>query len=195
MTAERTAFAREIHDTVSHAVGLIAVQAAAAEVSWPGDPAVTRQALGVITATATAALADLDRLPPDRPTRPRRPADLAELIDRIRAGGTPVRVVGLELIPRARLDVAYRVLQESLTNMLRHGDGASAEVAVRLDDDLRIMIDDDGATEAPTGRGYGLIGLAERVGFAGGTVRAGPGSGGGYRVEVTLPPAADRVVT
>ncbi|WP_395727911.1 sensor histidine kinase [Nakamurella sp.] len=201
LAAERAAFAREIHDTVSHAVGLIAVQAAAAEVSWPGQPAAARQALGVIAATTTAALADLDRLPPRRAARPRQPADLVELIERIRAAGTPVRATGLGLIPPARLDVAYRVLQESLTNVLRHGDGAAAQVTVTTDDvdDLRIAIVDagpaGGADDAPARRGYGLIGLAERVGFAGGTLRAGPGPDGGYRVEVTLPAVTDRVVT
>ncbi len=200
LAAERTAFAREIHDTVSHAVGLIAVQAAAAEVSWPGDPAATRQALGVIAATATAAHADLVRLSPHRPARPRRPADLCELIDRIRAGGTQVRVVGLELIPPARLDVAYRLLQETLTNVLRHGGGAAAEVSVAVGEDLRIVVADAGGDGSGSGdpvarRGYGLIGLAERVSFAGGSMIAGPGPAGGYRVEVTLPPVADRVVT
>ncbi len=199
LAAERAAFAREIHDTVSHAVGLIAVQAAAAEVSWPGQPAATRQALDVIAATTTAALADLDRLEPRRPARPRQPCDLSELIDRIGAAGTAVRVAGLDLVPPARLDVAYRVLQESLTNVLRHGGGTAARVTITVDGDLRIVVDDDGAAEgsgdAPARRGYGLIGLAERVGFAGGTLHAGPGPGGGYRVEVTLPVVADRVGT
>ncbi|HOZ59946.1 MAG TPA: histidine kinase [Nakamurella multipartita] len=199
LAVERTAFAREIHDTVSHAVGLIAVQAAAAEVSWPGHPAATRQALGVIAATTTAALADLDRSSPRRPPRPRRPGDLVELIDRIRAAGTTVRVAGLDLVPPARLDVTYRMLQESLTNVLRHGGGATAQVTITVDDDLRIVVDDDGSADGPgdppARRGYGLIGLAERVGFAGGTLRAGPGPGGGYRVEVTLPAVVDRVAT
>lgn len=199
LAAERTAFAREIHDTVSHAVGLIAVQAAAAEVSWPGHPAATRQALGVIAATTTAALADLDRTSPRRPPRPPRPDDLSELINRIRAAGTPVRVAGLDLVPPARLDVAYRMLQESLTNVLRHGGGATAQVTITVDDGLRIVVDDDGPADGPgdppARRGYGLVGLAERVGFAGGTLRAGPGPDGGYRVEVTLPPVGDRVGT
>ncbi len=195
LVAERTAFAREIHDIVSHAVGLIAVQAAAAEVSWPGNPAATRRALEVIAATATATRADLGRLPPPGPAQARRPADLAALIERIRAGGTPVRATGLDLIPIERLDLAYRVLQESLTNVLRHGVGAAAQVSVAVGDDLRIVVTDDGAGAASAGRGYGLIGLAERVGFAGGSMTAGPGPAGGYRVEVVLPPAADRVVT
>jgi len=113
----------------------------------------------------------------------------------IRAGGTPVRATGLDLIPIERLDLAYRVLQESLTNVLRHGGGAAAQVRVAVGDDLRIVVTDDGVGAVSAGRGYGLIGLAERVGFAGGSMTAGPGPAGGYRVEVVLPPAADRVVT
>lgn len=202
LAAERAAFAREIHDIVSHAVGLIAVQAAAAEVSWPADPDATRRALRLIAATATATLADLDRLPPAGSARSRRPADLVELVDRIRSAGTPVRAAGLDRIPAAHLDLAYRVLQESLTNVLRHGAGAAAQITVSDGDRdgpgaVRITVLDGGTPGAPgeaaTRRGYGLIGLAERVGFAGGTLRAGPAADGGYRVEATLPPAGDRV--
>lgn len=196
LLAERAAFAREIHDSVAHAVGLIAVQAAAAEVSWPANPAAVDRSLHVVEDTAAGTLHDLDRLPPRTPARPRARADIEQLIDRIRAAGTPVRVAGLALIPAESLDIAYRVIQESLTNVLRHSAGAAATVTVGAGAELEITVADNGAGPDPTaGRGYGLVGLAERVGFAGGRLELGTGADGGFEVRAVLPPAADRVVS
>ncbi len=188
LAAERAAFAREIHDTVSHAVGLIAVQAAAAEVSWPANTAVADQALRVIDDTAAGALHDLDRLRPNPTRRPRTTTDVERLVDRIRATGTPVHLDGLDLIPPEQLDLAYRVVQESLTNVLRHSPGASAAVTVSTGERLEITVTDDGAGPDPAAvRGYGLVGLAERVGFAGGRLDVGRVPTGGFAVHVALP--------
>lgn len=195
LAAERTAFAREIHDIVSHAVGLIAVQAAAAEVSWPTRPGAARAALAVIEETATRALSELDRLPINGRTGPRTAADLEQLIERIRATGTTVRVEGLGRVPPGLLELAYRVVQESLTNVLRHTSGASAGVTVvRAPHELELTVTDDGDGPGPTaGRGYGLVGLAERVGLAGGSLRLGTNSRGGFEVRAILPLAEREV--
>lgn len=198
LAAERAAFAREIHDIVSHAVGLIAVQAAAAEVSWPANPTAVDRALRVIEDAAAAAIREMDRHAPHTPARTRTTADVEQLIDRIRAAGTPVGVTGLDLVPEHLMDVAYRVVQESLTNVLRHAAGAAATVTVAIGDgdELAIWVADDGPEpDGTAGRGYGLVGLAERIGFAGGRLAIGAGAAGGFEVRVALPLVADPVTT
>jgi signal transduction histidine kinase len=190
--AERGVLARELHDVTSHAVGVIAAQAGAAEVSWDSDPAATTRALAVIGATADAALAELDRLPAHDRHQPTA-RDLGELAARIRAAGTPVdlTVVG-EASPEV-MHVVIRVVQESLTNVVRHAPGARAEVTVATDEhrtEVRVVDDGPGAEPASL-RGYGLVGLAERVRLAGGRFSAGPAlSGCGFRIEAVLPTCA-----
>lgn len=189
VSAERAAFARELHDTVSHAVGLIAMQAAAAEVTWYDDEAGARRSLETIAATAAATLADLDRLRPGAVAVDRQPEDLLALIARIESAGIAVKTEGLDLIPAEALPVAYRVIQESLTNVLRHAGGASARVEVRRGPDCaRITVADNGpGGSAGADRGYGLVGLRERVEFAGGSLRTGSEESGGFVVEAVLP--------
>lgn len=196
LEADRTALAREIHDSVSHAVGVIAMQAGAAEVSATQDPETARRSLRLVAQAAADALADLDRLHPDRSPRRRGPGDLADLVERIRAAGTPVMATGLDLVPGEHADVVYRVVQEALTNVMRHGAGAPARVSLAVDEDrLEVVVSDDGpARPASDRRGFGLVGLAERVGHAGGELRSGPGAGGrGFVLEATLPRRAARV--
>jgi signal transduction histidine kinase len=190
VAAERRGFARELHDVMSHAVGLIAVQAGAADISWPADPAQARRSISIIGRTAVGALAELDRLVPQPPGRPLAYAQLIDLVQRIRLAGTPVRL-RLDIDPTAPLDpAAYRVVQEALTNVVRHAPGATARVSLGTDGDgrTRVEVADDGAGTELTGRGYGLVGLAERVTLAGGAFEAGTApDGGGFRVVAVLP--------
>lgn len=206
--AERVTFAREIHDVVSHAVGVIAMQAAAAEVSWPANPPAVRASLDVIDSTARSALTELDRLPMDTSDQQRNTADITAIVDRVRAAGTPVDLTLIGEIPPALVGLVYRIVQESLTNVIRHSPGAHAKVEIiQSREELRVRVTDTGpaADDArhsqldatPTSdRGYGLIGLAERVGFAGGTFTAGaaPGTNVGFRVEAVLPSPGVRTI-
>ena len=193
--AERAVFARELHDVVSHAVGLIAVQAGAAQVCWPHDPAGVRRAVEVIEATAAATLAELERLLPGAEPATRDTRDLHALVGRIRAAGTMVdlTVVG-EPGPSVGA-VVYRVVQECLTNVVRHAPGAAVRVDVRVaGTSTTVEVVDDGpgedgrAPESAGSRGYGLVGLAERVAFAGGTLQTGRRPDGrGFEVRAVLP--------
>ena len=186
--AERLAVARELHDVVSHAVGVIAVQAAAAEVSWPRDPRTALRALETIDGAASDALAELGRVVPDGPERPAH--DLDALVVRIRATGTTV-ILTRRGTSDGHVDaVAYRVVQEGLTNAVRHAPGATVDVLVDTTGDallVRIADDGPGPGDLPA-RGFGLIGLAERVTLQGGTLRSGPGPRGhGFAIEAVVP--------
>jgi len=190
VAAERGAIAREVHDVVSHAVGLVAVQAAAAEVTWHTDPTAARRALGLVRATAEDTLGEIDRLLPGEPTATKTVADLEALTGRIRAAGTSVTLEVRGDPGPEDLRVAYRVVQEALTNVIRHAPGAVAWVrVVSTTDGAEIEVRDDGPGIAGTvSRGYGLVGLAERVELAGGSLitRSGP-DGRGFVVAATLP--------
>jgi signal transduction histidine kinase len=184
VAAERNAFAREIHDTVSHAIGVIAVQAAAAEVSHGARPAVVAHALDEIGATADAALHELARVEVGSGTT----HDLDELVQRIRASGTQVDLLIRGAVPEGDRAVVYRVVQEGLTNVLRHSGGAAASVeVVTTAAGTTVTVRDDGvgpASESPAG--FGLIGLADRLTARGGTLHAGPGPAG-FVLEAVLP--------
>ena len=145
VTAERSGFARDLHDVASHAVGVIAVQAAAGQVSWPHDPEAVARAAEVIGATAGAALADLDRLGLEGRSPARGTGDLPELVARIRATGTPVDLTVLVEPPPDLATVVHRVVQEALTNAVRHAPGAAVSVRIeRRDDQLVVTVQDDG---------------------------------------------------
>ena len=186
--AERSSYARDLHDVVSHAVGLVAIQAGAAQVSWPRDPAGVSSSLGIITTTARNTLLELERIEPWGASCVRTGADLGDLVDRVRAAGTPVHLSAADL-PRGRTaELTYRVVQEALTNVVRHAPGATAWVTVEdVADGVRVVVDDDGpgSSEADV-RGFGLVGLSERVGLAGGSFSCGVGARGGFRVEALL---------
>ncbi len=187
--AERGLVARELHDVVSHAVGVIALQAGAAQMSWPHDPAAVRRAVEVIRRTTSDTLAELERMPVAGAGAERDVEDLLALVDRVRMAGTPVdlTVVG-DLAVHA--DVVHRVVQESLTNAMRHAPGASVAVRVhagRHSTEVSVRDDGPGPGEAPR-RGYGLVGLAERVAFAHGSFECGPGPRGrGFHVVASIP--------
>lgn len=192
--AERRMMARELHDVVSHAVSVIAVQAAAAEVSWPAHPSTVRGAVDVIMTTAQQTVAELDRLLPGRTPVRHDTADLCALVDRARAAGLEVT---LEVSGEARWLVpqtVYRVVQEALTNALRHAPGSHVLVRIQREvEQITIHVADDGpGSAADSRRGYGLIGLSERLRQVGGTLatRSRP-EVTGFEVTAVLPtPAA-----
>ena len=196
---ERARLARELHDLVSHNVGMIAVQAGAGTVLLDSDPERTRESLHAIEAGARDALVELRRLlgllreSDEAALAPQPTLDrLDELVARVRATGLDVRMSvetgGLPLDPATELS-AYRIVQEGLTNVLKHADATRADVVVRRRDDvLEIEVSDDGrgARSAKTG-GHGLAGVAERVSLLGGAVESGPVAPAGFRLRVVLP--------
>jgi signal transduction histidine kinase len=194
---ERLAVARELHDLVSHAVGVMVMQAGAALTTRDIDPERARRALDVVRRTATESLGELDRLVevldhgvlgaavtgPDG-------HDLGALVERLRAAGLGVRAdVHGELAGEVGA-VVYRVVQESLTNVIRHAPGAAADVRVRADAtgvDVEVVDDGPGPAGSPR-RGYGLVGIEERVRRLGGEFAAGTGPDGrGWRVHARVP--------
>ncbi|MFF4888716.1 sensor histidine kinase [Micromonospora chersina] len=202
LARERERISRELHDVVAHHVAVIAVQAAAAEDVFDASPERARAALGAITASARSALTELramlHALATDDGTDPDGPqpglAQLDALADAVRAVGIEVTVdrdAGAEDLPGGVQLSAYRIVQESLTNALRHSRATRAEVSVRYDDGvLRLAVVDDG-TAAPrrpgAGAGRGIVGMRERARLLGGTLEAGPLPAGGFRVEARLP--------
>jgi signal transduction histidine kinase len=204
--AERLRLARELHDVVSHAIGVMVLQAGAAESLRARDAAAARTALAEVRSAGTQALSELDVLfglldagavgPPGlAATAPSTDLHgaLAALVERVGGGGMRVDLVvdaGLA-VDRATAATAYRVAQEALTNATRHAPGSTVRVSVFRDDEvLEITVEDDGPGGAPDeGGGFGLVGLAERVRAAGGTLATGPRRCGGFAVTARLPAA------
>jgi signal transduction histidine kinase len=203
--AERARIARELHDIVAHHVSVMVVQADGAAFALENSPDKTREALGAISGTGRQALAEMRRLlgmlrsPAAGPELEPLPGtgQLSALLEQTRAAGLPVSF-SQEGTPVAHsadgADLAvYRVVQESLTNVRRHGGpGVAATVAIRYTaDGMTVTVTDDGrgAAAQPPGNepGLGLHGMRERVELYGGTVAAGPRPGGGYQVTATLP--------
>jgi signal transduction histidine kinase len=120
--------------------------------------------------------------------------DIPDLVEQLRDSGLPITlsVLGdLERLDAATGLTAYRIVQEALTNTLRHG-GADVSAAVDLrvtTDSIRIRVDDDGhgATASDDGHGHGIVGIRERIALHAGTIEAGPRPGGGFRVDATVP--------
>ncbi|MEA2289297.1 MAG: hypothetical protein QOD55_1294 [Solirubrobacteraceae bacterium] len=200
---ERTRMARELHDVVSHGVSVIALQAGAAQETLAGDPAGTRARLAAIEQTARDSAAELRRMlgilrdDGDGETAARAPLpdlrDLPLLVEGVRAAGLPVslRVEGSgDHVPAGVQLSAYRVVQEGLTNAVKHGRPSRVDVLVRhRADGLEVSVVDDGAGDGapPAGDGYGLAGLRERVSAHGGTLESRRGDGGGFVLRAHLP--------
>jgi signal transduction histidine kinase len=196
---EQARIARELHDVIAHSVSMIVVQAAAADDVFDERPDQARAALRSIEQAGRDALLELRRLlTAVRPgletdTEPQPGLDrLEELARSLRAGGLQVAVrrEGEAAPLPAGLDLsAYRIVQEALTNTLRHAQARRAEVTLRYAPDaLELEVTDDGrAGPANGGGGHGLVGMRERTTLLGGTLDAGPRPGGGYRVHARLP--------
>ena len=199
---EQARIARELHDLVAHALSVIVLQAQAGSRVLGRDPDQARQALGAIEDLGREGLAELRRLlgmlhPAENEDGGEPPslAHVGALAERMRRTGLPVEVT-VEGSPRplpAGLDLsAYRVVQEALTNAVRHAGPAHARVRLRYaPDSVEVEVTDDGAAppvrapQEPVGRG--LIGMRERVALYGGTLTAGPAPGGGFGVRARFP--------
>jgi len=203
---ERARIARELHDVVAHAISVIVLQARGGRKLLDAEPAEARQALDAIERTASQALGEMRRLlgllreSDEELARAPQPtlAVLDDLVARVRAAGLPVEVavVGTpaELPPGVDLS-AYRIVQEALTNALKHAGPATARVTVRYGDgELDLEVSDDGAGGAGNGDGggQGLTGIRERVAVFGGDVEAGLKPEGGYAVRARLPYSSER---
>ncbi|MGA5757646.1 sensor histidine kinase [Nonomuraea bangladeshensis] len=191
IAAERARIAGEVHDAAGHGLAAIAMQAGLALVTLDDDPEQTRASLRAIKETSTAALAQLraalDGIDPPA-------GGLAALIDGVRAAGLPVDVEPAGLpVPSQLRDTVYRVVRESLTNVLRHAGPTRA--LVRMTDAptayvLEVADRGPGAGQAAEGRG--LRGMRARVTEAGGHFAAGPREGGGFQVTARFPHPPDR---
>ncbi|WP_328474722.1 sensor histidine kinase [Actinoplanes sp. NBC_00393] len=208
VTDERVRIARELHDVVAHHVSVIAVQTGLARYVLRSDPATAHAALGTVLDTSAEAMEEMRRLlkllrvgaepangGPESDAPAPGLATLPELFNRMRAAGVPVEVhvrgtpqalsPGLELC-------AYRVIQEALTNVLKHAAPAAATVVLeyhrrRL---VAVVRDDGTRTAQPGGTGQGLIGMRERAMLYGGTLQAAARPGGGFEVRLELPVTA-----
>jgi signal transduction histidine kinase len=197
---ERTRIARELHDIVAHGISVMVVQARGGRRMLTVDPDEAREAFDAIESTGRQALDELRRLLgmlrrlDEQPTLTPQPSldRLGELIDQVQEAGLPVRVAvegqAIELPPGVDLS-AYRIVQEALTNTLKHAGPATAQVVVRYHPaDLELEISDDGHRAASAdGAGQGLIGMRERVALYGGELHSGHRSEGGYLVRARLP--------
>jgi signal transduction histidine kinase len=209
VTEERTRIARELHDVVAHRVSLMTVQAGAAKAVAAEDPEGALQAMGAVEEAGRQALdelrhllgvlrpeTDLDGLGPQPGL-----ADLPRLVEQIRGAGLDVSLAtdGVWAELPARVDLfAYRIVQEALTNVLKHaGPGARTEVRLGTDSGgivIEVLDDGHGATVAPGPGsaqggvgGHGIVGMRERARLLDGTLDAGPRPGGGFRVVAHLP--------
>jgi signal transduction histidine kinase len=219
---ERARIARELHDVVAHHVSLMAVQAEAASSLLPGQPEGAARSVEIIGQTARQALAELRRLlgvlrgPGQQPQAAPSPSlgDLDGVLDQVRGAGLTVdlTVAGApgELAPGVDL-AAYRIVQEALTNALRHSAAAAAQVSIRYEPgSVTVSVTDGGprrldpgarpvpgAGPVPSARplargggipgGFGLAGITERVASCGGTLTVGPTAAGGFAVTARLP--------
>jgi signal transduction histidine kinase len=211
VTEERLRLARELHDVVAHAMSVIAVQSGVGAHVAKTQPKEAAKALAAIEATSRAALEELRRLlgvlrQENEPQGELAPVpglgDLDGLLAEVAKAGLAVRlrVEGTPAPLPAGVDLsAYRIVQEALTNVVKHAGPARAQVVVGYrDQDVRVEVTDDGqgtvasVSDGRAGTGHGLIGMRERVQVFGGDLDVGPCPDGGFRVAARLPLAADQ---
>lgn len=202
VSEEQARLARELHDVIAHSVSVIVVQAGAADHVFDERPDQARAALRSIEATGRDAQRELNRLL--AAVRRDSEADSAHPqpgLDGLEELAAPLRAAGLRVVMRhegparelpAGVDLsAFRIVQEALTNTLRHARATRVEVTLRYSSDmLELEVVDDGrGTKSGdgSGGGYGIVGMSERAAILGGTLEAGSLPGGGYRVRARLP--------
>ena len=202
--AERQRVARELHDIVGHSLSVIAVRSEAAKRVGPSDPSVAIEAAEASGDIARSALADVRRvlsgLREDDTTAELAPPasleDLPALLAATEQVGVTINVAeplaGADQVGAAVAISAYRIVQEALTNVIRHaGPNAKVDLRVAVDgDNLVVQVDDDGSRRPAlvvSEHGTGLTGMRERVVVLGGTLEAGPAVGGGFGVRAVLP--------
>jgi signal transduction histidine kinase len=202
LAAERRRIAREMHDVVGHGVTLMLLHADAAQASLRGREPATARALDVVLGAGRAALTDLQRMlrvlrenPAEGDEVEEQPGTLAGVEGLVESAAATGRDVTLAVdgrerpLPAAVEATAFRVVQESLTNALKHAPGARVRVRVHHGDAaLVVEVVDDGAGRGERGPGFGLAGIRERVALFDGRVSAGPRDDGpGWRTRVELP--------
>ena len=210
VTEERLRIARELHDVIAHSMSVIAVQSAVGHHVMDTQPGQARQALAAIEATSRSALTEMRRLlgvlrqeGQTRGSLAPAPglADLGSLVAQVQDAGLQVcvSVDGQRGAVPPGIDLsAYRIIQEALTNVIKHAGSPSAEVWIRYRaDSLTVEIADQGqralntvpahVLPARNGSGHGIIGMRERVAVFGGEFTAGPGPDGGFRVRARFP--------
>lgn len=202
---ERNRIARELHDVVAHSMSVVSVQASTAPYRHPSLGEEAREEFAEIARSSRRALSEMRMLlgilrgDDDAPTGPAPGVEeIGQLVESTRASGATITVRGVEELPEVPSAVgiaAYRLVQEALSNALRHGPGARVDVVAGIDDGAagrRLRIDvvntaPAGDSAASPGAGLGLHGIRERVGAVGGSVEAGPTDVGGFAVRASLP--------
>lgn len=213
VTAERLRIARELHDMIAHSIGVIAIQAGVGSRVIDTQPAEARNALSTIEATSRETLAGLRRTlvalrrsepdpgaadgatTGDSSAPPREPAPGLADVDRLAASArdagvhVETRLAGEGPPLPADIDLAaFRILQEALTNVVRHAGTDTCRVTIeQRDGELSLAVEDDGRGGLPAGNGFGLVGMRERVALLHGRFTAGPRPEGGFRVTALLP--------
>ncbi len=205
--AERARIARELHDIVAHSLSVMVAQADGATYAMGRDPDRAQDAMRTVASTGREALTEMRRLlgvlrtsEPATVTMPQPGVEqVTELVDKVRDAGLSIelRLQGQpRVLPAGMGLAAYRIVQEALTNTIKHaGPRAHAQVTITYRDDLvQVRVEDDGSADAvaPDGAedhrpGQGLVGMRERAAVYGGRVAARPDADGGYRVEALLP--------
>ena len=199
---ERNRITRELHDVLAHSVSVMTVQASAVRRLLTPEQQREREALMTVEETGRQALSEMRRLLGIMRTEEEVPAlapqpglgTLPALVEQVRQSGLPVEltVEGEPVKLPAGVDLsAYRIVQEALTNALKHAGPAHAWVAVRYSgDDVEIEVANDGRSQGENdGAGHGLVGMRERVALCGGELQSGPRPGGGFRISARLPVA------
>ena len=206
VASERARIARELHDIVAHSVSVMVIQIGAARTQLPPGTVASEASLLAAEDVGRQALADLRRLlgvmrsddaagdaPPTGPLPPQPGlSQLDSLVAHTSAAGVSVEVQlegALSALPAGVDLTAYRIVQEALTNTLKHSGATTVTIRVtRTASSLVLDIADDGTRTAPSdGSGHGIIGINERVSLFGGTAQAGPAPGGGWQVHAELP--------
>lgn len=204
VAAERTRIARDLHDVVAHSVSVMVIQAAAARRSLGSDPERSAIALEAIESTGRQTMTELrailgvlrtDDAGIDAARGP-QPA-LTRIDALVEAPGVDLTVIGdLDGLADSVSATGYRLVQEALTNVRRHGGPtARAQVRIEVGDSrllLEVLDDGRGAGAHPSGGGFGITGMRERVAALAGTLEAGPRPGGGWRVRAEIPRIAER---
>jgi signal transduction histidine kinase len=197
--AERLAIARDLHDIVAHHVSVIAVQAEAAQSVLATSPGRAGQAMDDVSDTARAALVELRRLlgvlRSEDALAPQPGLDAIEdLVESVRKAGMDVtftRPGAVRCVDAVSGLTAYRVVQEALTNVLKHAGPCRADVDLTLvDGALVVTVTDDGTGPGGQDGGHGLVGMRERVAVVGGSLDVGAAPGGGFTVRARLPLSA-----
>jgi signal transduction histidine kinase len=209
-TAERERMGREMHDVLTHTVSVMVVQLGGASRILESDPTTARSTIESVRAIGKDALSELRFLlglnagATDRPGPAVNPglARIDDLAEAMRRSGLPVDLTVDLALAREMvhlpppIDLAvYRIVQESLTNTLRHATGARATVRIRLEDDrVNVLVTDSGGRRTPSAPGgprpgFGIDGMRERARLCGGELSAGSDAGGGFTVRAVLPTA------